>query len=185
MNKYYIYRKEVTREVEWIGDGYFEERIANKNWECLGYVEKAKDVYKLFSYRSGRPYKILEANDFNEIHNYPGVYYIFYRGNKKVKYNDIIKNFYKEPKEPRYVYRKDPVPVFKGFRFYAYRCLPKVKDEISQNEIKELRDNYPFAKIKIQRAKRKASNMPNTWDDILKSNYKNRNWKQYRKTEWK
>lgn len=35
------------------------------------------------------------------------------------------------------------------------------------------------------RCKRNATNLPNSWDDILHEDVRNRNWKRYRKHQWK
>lgn len=35
------------------------------------------------------------------------------------------------------------------------------------------------------RAKRNTANLPNSWDDIARSDYTNRSWKRHRKTQYK
>lgn len=35
------------------------------------------------------------------------------------------------------------------------------------------------------RAKRNTHNLPNSWDDFTRSDYRNHNWKRQRKTQWK
>lgn len=39
-------------------------------------------------------------------------------------------------------------------------------------------------KIKI-RSRRSAKSLPNSWDDVYRSNYKINSWKKYRKQQWK
>lgn len=36
-----------------------------------------------------------------------------------------------------------------------------------------------------RRAKRKPKNLPNAWDDILRSDMNHRTWKRHRRTQWK
>ena len=35
------------------------------------------------------------------------------------------------------------------------------------------------------RARRNSSNLPNTWDDVHRRDYRNRSWKRHRKTQYK
>lgn len=38
--------------------------------------------------------------------------------------------------------------------------------------------------IKVRKP-RNASNLPNSWNDIVRTDFENRNWKRYRKHQWK
>lgn len=59
---------------------------------------------------------------------------------------------------------------------------PKTKQEIAQNNsdiFKEVINDYGV-KIKIRKRI-----LPTSWDDILKSNYRDNSWKRYRNTQYK
>lgn len=59
---------------------------------------------------------------------------------------------------------------------------PKTTQEKRMNQ--ETFDSV-YGIFKIVRAKRNPRNLPDAWDDIRKTDASNRNWKRYRKTQWK
>ncbi len=65
-------------------------------------------------------------------------------------------------------------------RYTAYFRHPKTGNEMRQYFITSM--NEMKIPIKV-RGRRKPKHLPNAWDDISRSD--TRNWKAYRKTQWK
>lgn len=64
------------------------------------------------------------------------------------------------------------------WRFSSYYKKPKTTAERRLNQ--HIDDDEPAA-----RKARSGRNLPNAWDDEVKSRVGNRNWKRFRKTQWK
>lgn len=75
-----------------------------------------------------------------------------------------------------YVYRDGPVPyVGKRNHGHYYRRMKTTQER--RWSYSAVVDGVPW------RARRNARNLPNPWDDIVIGRLKN--WKKYRKTQWK
>ncbi len=57
----------------------------------------------------------------------------------------------------------------------------------TKNEMKQyFASQYGVNHIQINvRGRRRFKSLPNSWDDIYRSNMSSRNWKLYRKKQWK
>lgn len=62
--------------------------------------------------------------------------------------------------------------------WHAFRSVSHFNELKSAQVIKEEGEVLP-------RASRNVANLPNSWDDYSISSYKVKNWKRYRKTQWK
>jgi len=65
-------------------------------------------------------------------------------------------------------------------RYVFYYRHPRTQNEMKQYEASKTNDLGISIKI---RNKRKPNKLPNSWDDIYRLGL--RNWKYYRKTQWK
>ena len=59
---------------------------------------------------------------------------------------------------------------------------PHTKNEMKQYFASKYSETDIFIRI---RGRRSPKSLPNSWDDIYRSNMFLRNWKSYRKTQWK
>jgi len=86
----------------------------------------------------------------------------------------------------RYIVRgTGPVPGIKKRKHSKFYRKPRTIQERRKNSISEIFE-YEDLVINIKiRARRNAKNLPNSWDDIYRANYKNNSWKKYRKQQWK
>ena len=82
-------------------------------------------------------------------------------------------NWYKPYKHTR-DYRKNPVPRTGKKSWNYYRKIKTFQE----------RKESIYSKEYI-RAKRNYTNLPNSWDDITRKDFKDRSWKRHRKTQWK
>lgn len=83
-----------------------------------------------------------------------------------------------------YQYRNGPVPNICKRRCYkGYYRYVRTQQEIRENELFAVNDNDLKEDYSIHIKGRKR-NLPNFWDEIP-VNRKNRNWKKFRKTQWK
>lgn len=91
------------------------------------------------------------------------------------KYSIAIKN-----------YRCGPAPHTRcrrggGYSYYRkISTFPEHRDNVAL-----LCDEDAIEYDIIPRPKRVSMNLPNSWDDIGRGDYKNKNWKRHRKTQWK
>lgn len=92
----------------------------------------------------------------------------------------------KKYKEANKDFRRAPAPHTRcrrggGYSYYRqFHTFPEYRDNealLSDEDAQEYRI--------IPRPKRVSMNLPNNWDDIGRSDYKNKNWKRHRKTQWK
>lgn len=118
--------------------------------------------------------------------------------NNKIGYYDILK-LYQEAHPPKYRYRYiprinyktendfriNPVP-YTGNRPKRYKYYRKLK---TTNEKKaaiyhEMDEDIKYHNVKI-RTQRNSNNLPNSWDDYKRSDFRDRSWKRHRKHQWK
>ena len=97
---------------------------------------------------------------------------------------DIIRVKVKLKRQKKYNYknkfRDGPISRIRKRRKYKVHRKPRTIQE--RRESQGCLDE-PY-KIKI-RNKRNHRNLPNSYDDIKRSDYENKNWKEYRKTQYK
>lgn len=84
----------------------------------------------------------------------------------------------------KYVFRRGPVEGIGIRRRGSCRRGLKVAQEIRENEFLQYDEDCIEHNIK-ERVKRNKQYMPQWWDDAYKANYRNNNWKEFRKTQWK
>ncbi|EPP7233250.1 hypothetical protein ACTOJ1_000104 [Shigella flexneri] len=86
----------------------------------------------------------------------------------------------------RYIVRgTGPVPNLRRRGYCKYFRKPRTIQERRYNSSPEIFE-YDDLIIKVKmRARRSSKNLPSSWDDIYRSNYKNNSWKKYRKQQWK
>ena len=178
--------------LKWIAEGVkalyqYVNKLLNDNYpsEYIAYTHKVVSSWNSFGDGTNEIEGLLLITDENKkILNYEKI--VKNQKNKSDKkywpyYINGIKHIPKGVK-----YRKDPIPgIHKGNRYIRiFRSFHKVNDDLTIAQ-KELKQDYPTCKIKVQRAKRNYKNMPNSYDDIPTSSMYNRNWKKYRKRQYK
>ena len=85
-----------------------------------------------------------------------------------------------------YKYRCDPVPhirCFRGGNGY-YRSVGTFNERRENDFCNEHDEDARFYGVRA-RAARTTGNLPEPWDDILRSDYGNRSWKKHRKTQYR
>lgn len=91
-------------------------------------------------------------------------------------------------KRKNYVFRKGSVPCIgkkRGQMKHLFRhpkTFQEIKNSYSIENFNSKYENEFFIKI---RPNRNSSNLPDLYDDLIRKNYKEKNWKRYRKTQWK
>lgn len=83
-------------------------------------------------------------------------------------------------------YRNSPVPcIRKGWsrRYSTYR-YPKTLNETKQNcgFVNEYKELVNELKIKIRK---RCTKLPTSWDDDMRSDWRDKSWKRFRKHQWK
>lgn len=63
-----------------------------------------------------------------------------------------------------------------------YFRYPRTKNEMTQFYASVYNEESVFVKV---RGRRRPKTLPCAWCDLDKSNMRNRNWKLYRRTQWK
>lgn len=172
-------------------------------WEYRNLEEAAKELFKIFSHTISshigdhfNAYRGVWYDDenqtFHKFSNYP---YIL-----RTELGDIVS--LKELREalPRHIYRwerrdaliksagfrQGPVPRTgkRRWRFASFYRRPKTRQEIKESDSYFLDEDMIYYNIK-SRAKRSSHSLPSSWDDVVRSDYGLKNWKNYRKTQWK
>jgi len=87
-------------------------------------------------------------------------------------------------------WRKDPIPFTGGVRYSKYFRNPKtIQEKRKYSECKELTNELKikYRNIKLSRPKRSISRLPDSYDDIYRSNALSKSWKNQRKRkrQWK
>lgn len=85
-----------------------------------------------------------------------------------------------------YVFRRDPVPhtrCFRGGNSY-FRNVGTFAERRDNDFCNDHDEDAKFYGVR-SRAARTTGNLPEPWDDILRTDYRNNNWKESRKTQWK
>lgn len=83
-------------------------------------------------------------------------------------------------------YRNGPVPNIRCLRGGGYSYYRRIHTFAEHRDNEGLlRDEDAQEYRVIPRPKRVSMNLPNSWDDIGRSDYRNKNWKRHRKTQWK
>lgn len=100
------------------------------------------------------------------------------------KYSPTKRYYYKYRYFP-FKFRKGPVPNIHCCRggFHYYRHI-KTTQEHRANRAILTDEEFKLYRVKV-RAKRAKNFLPNTWDDILYSDITIKNWKKYRRTQYK
>lgn len=78
-----------------------------------------------------------------------------------------------------HVFRQGPVPGIHKVRAFCY-VLRYPKTQQGRRLSQVLDDNEPNI-----RAKRNLKNLPTAWDDAVRTDHGDRNWKRYRRTQYK
>ena len=197
MKYYHIYLKRIETK-NYFNDGLlYEATIKNviTNWMYLGCVKGTKELlFYLTGKRTIRPAALRRfCNDhttenpnpiFPVNSNY--LYMITDDKGKALNAYNLLSNLcnnnsnnYLE-KRNNYSYRKSPVPFTgKGRWFFGnyYRTFPKPEPE-DKESIKEATDSCEHIKIK-------KHNIPDTWDDIPRTDVRDRSWKRHRPHQYK
>lgn len=190
MKRYYIYRKDRKKKIYFNEEtGFYTYRFGKETgWENWGYINKAQDLFIFFF--GNRRISIKTLKYFCQNHtvkNFDSIvpkgseytYLILDEKNKTVDLFSLFKSFcHIKSNNYKYTYRKDPVPNIGKNKYYNYyRHFPKteVEDLESIKEAKKYTRNF---KIKTHKT-------PSFWDDIPRLDYKDRNWKRYRKHQYK
>lgn len=83
----------------------------------------------------------------------------------------------------KYEFRKGPVPNISRKRYsFSYFRHPKTFQELKEYSYNYFDEDIKDYKIKIRK---KRKNIPNYWDEIIRSDYKHFSWKRNRKTQWR
>lgn len=85
-------------------------------------------------------------------------------------WNNKRKLEYFRKNQKQYKFRNDPVPRTGRRSNYGYWRHPKTAQELRNIDC-------------FTRAKRK--NIPTSWDDLERGDWRDKNWKRYRKHQWK
>lgn len=155
----------------------YDEFINNTSWLKIG--NNSKDYYINWNQFS------LTSDEYKHLYNFWA---------KDEFGNSISKDQINEdrnrekPQEVRYPhveYRKDPVPrTGKGKAGYRWFKHPKTAQEMREYykiNIEKMDTRYPIH----YRTKRTPSHLPTVWDDQTQSDWGNRSWKEFRKTQYK
>lgn len=93
-------------------------------------------------------------------------------------------DYYNRYFKPQNGFREGPVK-YTGKRCYrGYYRRPKTTSERRVAALSEVDEDIQDYGIKL-RQKRHHNNLPDTWDDNLRSCCHDRNWKRYRRHQWK
>lgn len=177
-------------------DGYY--------WEYKNITEAANELFRIF----WRDIYGCIGKTFNEVREEP---YWFTNGDSKLftySYDYIVRDefgtvitvddlaaartnkpirWYDKWRRDRnnYKFRDGPVPYTRKSRggFKTFR-RPKTFNERKTAEAHMLDEDIQYYGIKI-RPKRNFNNLVNAWDDIPRTNWRDKNWKRHRKTQWK
>lgn len=175
-NKYYL----IDRENNFREYKSFEHLVSCLGKEFLRYVGNSfNDTYTTWTHYYHNPYHIYERI---------GVDYIVMDSLNRVIQTRIIKEAIEKSVKPERKYwsrldrsknylgfRNGPVP-FIGKRGYGkYYRHPKTKQAIVESVYDK----------KYIRKKRGRRQLPTSWDDVCRSDYNNRSWKKFRKTQYK
>lgn len=80
-------------------------------------------------------------------------------------------------------FRKMPIPhTGRGGWRSGYRHV-RTRSEIRENEF--LKYDEDAIEYDIKPRTRRTQDLPTLWDDIWRNDYRSRNWKRHRKTQWK
>lgn len=194
MQTYHVYRKRFSTILYIDENGYPFKRTEKTPWVYLGSVVGAKNLCKIFlNTKYKRKYYKNWCRQFyvnpdedvlNKLTNEDEQIFYQFTNDKGyiVYFEEIVESVHGNKDNYRkqtYKYRKDPVPYLSEHWFHSgyYRKFPKPysKDKESIDEVKKHTRNYKI----------KEHHFPSSWDDIPKSNIRNRNWKKYRKTQSK
>ena len=172
-------------------------------WEYKNLTEAADELFRIFRYDINGHI----GETFNSIRKEP---YWFHNGDPKfftyhydyivrTEFGDIITvsdladartkpaSWYDKwrPARNNYEFRKGPVPYTRKRRggHKGYR-RPKSFNERKAAEAHKLDEDIKFYGVKI-RAKRNFNNLIDSWDDYPRRDWGAKNWKVYRKTQWK
>jgi len=132
----------------------------------------------------------LDAIDIYFVYNVEGLYTVKYENGDIIPQTKLLEDYSKRweylkeigaIKKPAWLrgpkhkweYRKDPVP--NRGKIGNYKCYRRFRTQQEAN-----RNSF---EPEYSRGKRR--NLPDSWHDLIRSTDGNRNWKNYRKTQWK
>lgn len=138
-----------------------------------------------------RVYRRFCSTNLSEIYYKYYTYVVFNEYHEIIAPDIIYEDVYqKRIKNQKWRYRSfkfrdGPVENIRCYRggWHYYRQV-KTAQEYKENCSLVHNEDISFYKVKI-RAKRNNNNLPNAWDDLNHQDYNYKNWKNYRKTQWK
>lgn len=193
MRRYYLYcSRPIWQKAEYEEDGLHKYDVYKySDFDYLGYIDSAKELVNYL----GNPKYVKISDSLNPICGSfravilnscrYDVYAIVDDKGRFRDYYEIARNIYhKTQKRNKYEFRNGPVPnLLKGVpkigTFRYVKTFNELRNQLSDEEIKEIKEEYPYAKLKLRRAKRK--NIPTTWDDIPRK--RQRSWKKNSKSK--
>ena len=166
-------------------------------WEYKNITEAADDLYGIFgwSIRDHIGDQWVKSRNFDFRLDTPFYYYYAYI--LQNNFGDVVtvdelmnarsgrRNYYDRwrPRRFEFEFRNGPVPyIGRRRRGSGYRHM-ETTQEICEAEALRFDEDAQYYSIK-SRAKRNRSNLPNSWDDCWRPS-RQKNWKNYRKTQWK
>lgn len=185
MRRYYIYRaephsvkkvKKEDKEFSWLSQGYSLYEYGP--YQLLGYIDGTRALYDYLGpwADTDMSFNALEGKSFKSYWSKPRYIIMDDRGRIR-DYDELSLGIRNKRHRPVYQYRYDPVPgCGKGHNTRIFRnphTAAWKRKQVSDNEIRNLRDEYPFARVHVKRDKR--NHLPDSWDDIGFS--KSKSWK--------
>lgn len=192
MKQYHIYKKEIRTRT------YFDDNLMSipvskeikTGWDYLGFIEGTpKLLYFFFERKKVTLAALKRFCDKHTAKNFGAEVpedskYVYIVTDDKGKPLDVYtllkEHCYNRQRKNSYVFRKSPVPsTGKGKWKFAnyYRTFPKPKPKDTES-YKEAFDSCEHIKIK-------EHDIPSTWDDIPRADFRDRSWKRHRRYQHK
>lgn len=166
-------------------------------WEYPNINQAADALYRIFRYGIREQIGDQWRKERNRDFRLDTPYYFYYayilqdEFGEPVTVDELLaarsktRNFYDRiySKRNDFEFRNGSVPYIHRRKLFCGCRHMKTTQEIREVETLDLDEDAQYYSVKI-RAKRNKANLPEAWDDHWRS-YINKNWKHYRKTQWK
>lgn len=167
-----------TAFLDWCSIGFIQGRIVDKHSKGTAWdLATIRDRQNHYYWDVFKPICYIVRDEFGSMFSINEIEHDYYARRQELKRLGIIRRprWFMRYEHP-YEFRKDPVPTTGkrgGYRVYRH---PKTTQELRRNGYEP----------EYSRGRRRKGYLRNSWDDILRSSYRERkNWKRNRKTQWK